>query len=155
MCLSREPTVRLDFAPSLNWLSRRSVLSAIHSGQLSIEPVAISALLMEMNTTIQSIIPGSNSALSCAMCGAHVLPPGVIETMQQPQSTPFTLARTASANVWSSFKNPLTSAAPSPPLTPPPLPPRDPRPACILEAGYPRRTPRQHWTGRLAAVRND
>ncbi|KAJ8469135.1 hypothetical protein ONZ51_g9190 [Trametes cubensis] len=43
-----DPTVRLDLAPSLNWLSRRSVLAAIHSGQLTVEPMHFANLLEEL-----------------------------------------------------------------------------------------------------------
>ena len=51
----RDPTVRLDLAPSLNWLSRRSVLAAIHSGQLTIEPIPAASLFPDLS---------SNSSLS-------------------------------------------------------------------------------------------
>lgn len=83
----------------------------------------IATFLAESGTSIQSLIPGSTSPLSCALCGMHIFPAKALEgTHQPPPSHPFTLARNASGNLWSSFKNPLTSAAPSPPLTPPPLP---------------------------------
>ncbi|KAF8887580.1 hypothetical protein BD779DRAFT_1672710 [Infundibulicybe gibba] len=67
-----EPTIRLDLAPSLNWLSRRSVLSAIHNGQLTIEPMSSTSLL---NDPAYSTIPGLNSSntnISCALCGAPI-----------------------------------------------------------------------------------
>ncbi|KAJ8518832.1 hypothetical protein ONZ45_g4158 [Pleurotus djamor] len=77
-----EPTVRLDLAPSLNWLSRRSVLAAIHSGQLSIEPMATSALLSEPSVAKQissssptsSPHPFSSSGhnIPCALCGTPI-----------------------------------------------------------------------------------
>ncbi|KAJ7734567.1 proline-rich protein [Mycena maculata] len=72
-----EPTVRLDLAPSLNWLSRRSVLAAIHTGQLTIEPMSSSALLSESsaNSGANSNIPGLNSSnnnISCALCGTPI-----------------------------------------------------------------------------------
>ncbi|KAJ6557912.1 hypothetical protein B0H19DRAFT_1070509 [Mycena capillaripes] len=69
-----EPTVRLDLAPSLNWLSRRSVLAAIHTGQLTIEPMSSSVLLSESSST-NSNIPGLNSSnnnISCALCGTPI-----------------------------------------------------------------------------------
>ncbi|GLB42068.1 putative GDP/GTP exchange factor Sec2p [Lyophyllum shimeji] len=64
-----EPTVRLDLAPSLNWLSRRSVLSAIHTGQLTIEPMSSAALLQESTS---SGLNASSSNISCALCGAPI-----------------------------------------------------------------------------------
>ncbi|KAJ6614581.1 hypothetical protein B0H10DRAFT_141086 [Mycena sp. CBHHK59/15] len=73
-----EPTIRLDLAPSLNWLSRRSVLAAIHTGQLTIEPMSSSALLSESTSNSGSTntnIPGLNSSstnISCALCGTPI-----------------------------------------------------------------------------------
>lgn len=34
-----EPTLRLDLAPGLSWLARRTVLSAVTDGSLVVEPV--------------------------------------------------------------------------------------------------------------------
>ncbi|KDR80254.1 hypothetical protein GALMADRAFT_242589 [Galerina marginata CBS 339.88] len=73
-----EPTVRLDLAPSLNWLSRRSVLAAIHSGQLMIEPMSPASLFAESatyptSTTIAGI-NSSNDNISCALCGVPIFP---------------------------------------------------------------------------------
>ncbi|KAF8761721.1 GDP/GTP exchange factor Sec2p [Rhizoctonia solani] len=48
-----DPTLRLDLAPALNWLTRRAVHGAILQGQLEIEPVY-----------------GLQEA-ECAMCGSH------------------------------------------------------------------------------------
>ncbi|CAL1699453.1 unnamed protein product [Somion occarium] len=69
-----DPTVRLDMAPSLNWLTRRSVLSAIHSGQLTVEPMSTSTLLEELSPPN---IPGSihHTHVACALCGATILDP--------------------------------------------------------------------------------
>ena len=114
-CDISDPTLRLDFAPSLNWLSRRSVLSAIHTGQLTIEPMAFTALLLEStSSSLQSMIPGSHNNISCALCGASIVPSSENHTRH--------IARQNSGSQWSSalFKNPLSvSSAPSPPLTPP------------------------------------
>ncbi|KAH8113898.1 hypothetical protein DFH11DRAFT_1509987 [Phellopilus nigrolimitatus] len=124
-----DPTVRLDFAPSLNWLSRRSVLSAIYSGQLTIEPMSASVLLLELSSSLQSMIPGSQTGLSCALCGTHIFPPRSEYLHAPPPSHPLStlsLTRHANSSTWSTslFKNPLAnnsaSAAPSPPPTPPP-----------------------------------
>ncbi|TFK26140.1 hypothetical protein FA15DRAFT_703121 [Coprinopsis marcescibilis] len=71
-----DPTIRLDLAPSLNWLSRRSVLNAVHTGQLTIEPIPISSLFSE--TTLYSSpvtvagMSANNDTVSCALCGAAI-----------------------------------------------------------------------------------
>jgi Rab guanine nucleotide exchange factor SEC2 len=67
-----DPTIRLDLAPSLNWLTRRSVLAAIHSGQLNIEPMATSTLLEELNAHSNSGLAPSTHA-TCALCGANIV----------------------------------------------------------------------------------
>ncbi|PPQ79332.1 LOW QUALITY PROTEIN: hypothetical protein CVT25_002562 [Psilocybe cyanescens] len=68
-----EPTVRLDLAPSLNWLSRCSVLTAIHSGQLTFEPMSTAAFFAESTThpasTTIAGINNSNDNIACALCG--------------------------------------------------------------------------------------
>ncbi|THH06014.1 hypothetical protein EW145_g4376 [Phellinidium pouzarii] len=124
-----DPTVRLDFAPSLNWLSRRSVLSAIYSGQLTIEPMAASTLFLESSpsSTLQSMIPGSQTGLSCALCGTPLFPTKSEHNPNHPPLHPLSsLSLTRSTSNWSTslFKIPLSSngasSAPSPPLTPPP-----------------------------------
>lgn len=113
----REPTVRLDLAPSLNWLSRRSVLSAIHTGQLTIEPVSSGTLLQE-TFSVPTSIPGLNSGnpcLSCALCGTPIF-----STAETSQSRP----QSGSMASWGTalFKKPVTnsiswtnSRPPSPP----------------------------------------
>ena len=55
-----EPTLRLDLAPSLNWLTRRSVLAAIHSNTLLIEQIHVATLFLE----------GSSSSYSYAGFGS-------------------------------------------------------------------------------------
>ncbi|KAG9221756.1 hypothetical protein PTI98_008744 [Pleurotus ostreatus] len=80
-----EPTVRLDLAPSLNWLSRRAVLAAIHNGQLTIEPMATSTLLSEPSVLKQSsaspttasphspfVTNTSSYNIPCALCGTPI-----------------------------------------------------------------------------------
>ncbi|KLT45572.1 hypothetical protein CC85DRAFT_255391 [Cutaneotrichosporon oleaginosum] len=54
-----DPTLRLEQAADLGWVSRRSVSSAILSGDLLIEPVGSAAL-------------GPPESLSCALCGRAV-----------------------------------------------------------------------------------
>ncbi|KAH9940316.1 hypothetical protein B0H21DRAFT_780389 [Amylocystis lapponica] len=70
-----DPTVRLDLAPSLNWLTRRSVSSAIHSGQLTVEPMSTATLLEELSPS--SGMPGTAHAsnIACALCGMPIFPP--------------------------------------------------------------------------------
>ncbi|KAJ7099980.1 proline-rich protein [Mycena belliarum] len=90
-----EPTVRLDLAPSLNWLSRRSVLAAIHTGQLTIEPMSSSTLLSESssNSGTNSNIPGLNSSnnnISCALCGTPIFStPDLLHHHSRPPTHPF------------------------------------------------------------------
>ncbi|KAG9313605.1 hypothetical protein JVU11DRAFT_5935 [Chiua virens] len=88
-----EPTVRLDLAPSLNWLSRRSVLAAIHSGMLTVEPLPFSSLVQELHQHVQTT---STSTLSCALCGTLIA---------RVPSTP--VSRTNHSNGSSWFKYPL------------------------------------------------
>ncbi|KAJ7634542.1 proline-rich protein [Roridomyces roridus] len=87
-----EPTVRLDLAPSLNWLSRRSVLAAIHTGQLTIEPMSSGTLLAESSSSTNSNIPGLNSSsnnISCALCGTPIFStPDNPHTHQRPPTHP-------------------------------------------------------------------
>ncbi|KAI0631181.1 hypothetical protein C8Q77DRAFT_1061913 [Trametes polyzona] len=100
-----DPTVRLDLAPSLNWLSRRSVLAAIHNGQLTVEPMPFSTLLEEL---APPSIPASshNTHIVCALCGISIYS----TSNDSPGSTPTTPnpARSGSQSAsWSTtlFKN--------------------------------------------------
>ncbi|KAL0960178.1 hypothetical protein HGRIS_011812 [Hohenbuehelia grisea] len=137
-----EPTVRLDLAPSLNWLSRRSVLAAIHSGQLTIEPMSTSVLLNEAppshagspNPALASYSPSLSSAASnilCALCGVPIFP---VEGQDQPRfarppthPTHSHSGSNASNSSWSAslFKRPLSNLGSTD--SPPPPPPRAPR----------------------------
>ncbi|KAL4079516.1 proline-rich protein [Scleroderma citrinum] len=104
-----EPTVRLDLAPSLNWLSRRSVLAAIHSGMLTVEPMSFSNLLQELSSQLQSC-----TSVSCALCGTHIARLSAPSTHEKSSSYPLVaLTRTNSANTNSWFKYPLTLSSPS------------------------------------------
>ncbi|SJK98574.1 uncharacterized protein ARMOST_01842 [Armillaria ostoyae] len=69
-----EPTVRLDLAPSLNWLSRRSVLAAIHNGQLTIEPISSNYLLQDAFSNAPTIPGLTGNNIVCALCGEPVFP---------------------------------------------------------------------------------
>jgi hypothetical protein len=79
--MNSDPTIRLDLAPSLNWLTRRSVNAAIHFGQLTIEPVMATHLLQDPTLYAPTIplteTPGNPS---CALCGRPAFP--------QPSSSP-------------------------------------------------------------------
>ncbi|KAJ7599382.1 proline-rich protein [Mycena floridula] len=104
-----DPTLRLDLAPSLNWLSRRSVMAAIHTGQLTIEPVSPSVIFQEAALSSTSpTIPGLNSSgnnVACALCGSPIFP-----TPGDPLRSP-SLSQTGSS--WSStlFKRPSISSS--------------------------------------------
>ncbi|KZT23631.1 hypothetical protein NEOLEDRAFT_1149156 [Neolentinus lepideus HHB14362 ss-1] len=126
-----EPTLRFDVAPSLNWLSRRTVLSAIHNGQLSIEPMSTNTLLQEAPFPSPGL-PGSSShsGVSCALCGtciisSHTDPSHLHSKSPQHNKPSLSLARANTTqsipSSWSSFlpKNPLSSATASAPPTPP------------------------------------
>ncbi|KAF8506170.1 hypothetical protein BU17DRAFT_100971 [Hysterangium stoloniferum] len=74
-----DPTLRLDAAPALNWLTRRTVTAAIHTAQLTIEPLPVNAILQT-----------SSSDQHCALCGKSVLPalaPATISTPTQSQAS--------------------------------------------------------------------
>ncbi|KAI0918780.1 hypothetical protein AcW1_009492 [Taiwanofungus camphoratus] len=106
-----DPTVRLDLAPSLNWLTRRSVISAIHSGQLTVEPMATASLLEEL---APSSIPGNahNTHLSCALCGTSIFSPANPDS-PSVASTPALSSRPSMQHgTWSSslFKNSIVQS---------------------------------------------
>ncbi|KAK0495884.1 hypothetical protein EDD18DRAFT_1105809 [Armillaria luteobubalina] len=92
-----EPTVRLDLAPSLNWLSRRSVLAAIHNGQLTIEPISSNYLLQDAFSNAPTILGLTGNNIVCALCGEPVFPNSELRP-------------SGSAGSWSSslFKKPLS-----------------------------------------------
>ena len=97
--------MRLDLAPSLNWLSRRSVLAAIHNGQLTVEPMQFTALLEEL---APPNIPANShhTHVVCALCGMPIY-----SSSDSPASTPTTPVPTprsgAQSASWSTalFKN--------------------------------------------------
>ena len=51
-----EPTLRLDMAPGISWLTRRAVLSGICEGSLLVEPMPLSA---------------KKFGFACSICGEH------------------------------------------------------------------------------------
>ncbi|KAI0066890.1 hypothetical protein BV25DRAFT_1868004 [Artomyces pyxidatus] len=105
-----DPTVRLDFAPALNWLSRRSITTAIHCGQLSIEPTSTQSYL-ESSGSLPTV-SGSTINVVCALCGTPIF-----SHSEQPHSP--TRPPSRANSTWSTaiFKNPLsqTNSAPTSP----------------------------------------
>ncbi|KAI6019898.1 hypothetical protein F5J12DRAFT_716586 [Pisolithus orientalis] len=105
-----EPTVRLDLAPSLNWLSRPSVLAAIHTGMLIIEPMPFLNLVQELSSQSRTI-----TTVSCSLCGTRIarLTPG--SAREKPPGHPLaSLTRSSSASSNSWFKYPLVLSSPTP-----------------------------------------
>ncbi|KAF5368967.1 hypothetical protein D9758_003007 [Tetrapyrgos nigripes] len=128
-----DPTIRLDLAPALNWLSRRSVLSAIHNGNLTIEPMAAATLLHESSVSPASL-PGlnnNNSVVSCALCGVPIFPNS--DTHLSPHTRPPVHPSTllTNGNSWSTslFKRQRTTSTASQPPSPPPRSKSRPTPA--------------------------
>ncbi|KAF8636937.1 hypothetical protein AX17_003188 [Amanita inopinata Kibby_2008] len=99
-----EPTIRLDLAPSLNWLSRRSVLAAIHNGQLIIEPMSLVSLLSECAAGVVSGTNSSSNEMPCALCGTSVFskPDPIKGPPVRPSPNPLGLSRSsAGTGSWS------------------------------------------------------
>lgn len=57
-----EPTLRLDMAPGLSWLARRSVITAMSDGSLVVEPVP---------TTGTYALLSKPQFYPCSLCGEH------------------------------------------------------------------------------------
>lgn len=93
-----DPTLRLDLAPALNWLSRRAVAAAVNAGSLNIEPVTTAAFLRETSTMNA---PAALSSIVCALCGKQVHP----NETHPPRPTAQTLTHRASnSGSWNVFK---------------------------------------------------
>ncbi|KAH9956264.1 hypothetical protein BC827DRAFT_1271040 [Russula dissimulans] len=121
-----DPTLRLDMAAALNWLSRRTIIAAIQSGQLTIEPIAIQTILVSATSPqpplVVNVIHGSNNTnlLSCGLCGHGIVP----HSEPSPSRTASLLRANTSAqfNSWSSSifrKSPGTPSHSEPPSPPP------------------------------------
>lgn len=120
-----DPTVRLDMATALNWLSRRSIMAAIQNGQLTIEPIATQTILASAASPqpplAVAVVHGSTNAnlLSCGLCGQGIVPhsePSLSRTgyLSRPNGTQF--------NTWSSSifrKSSVTTSSSAPPSPPP------------------------------------
>ncbi|KAH9006075.1 proline-rich protein [Lactarius hatsudake] len=123
-----DPTVRLDMATALNWLSRRLIIAAIQSGQLTIEPISTQIILASAASPqpplAVNVVHGSNGSnlLSCGLCGHGIVPhteqltPTRTGYLSRPNGTNF--------NTWSSsiFRKSSVSVpvSPSAPPSPPP-----------------------------------
>jgi hypothetical protein len=111
-----DPTVRLDLAPSLNWLSRRSVLAAIHGGELTIEPMPASTLIQELSPqsySSASLMPGAGAQthnIACALCGTAIFPVPASSPGPRHPLHPSISRTSSAAPTWSAvFKNTVAS----------------------------------------------
>ncbi|KAJ1035171.1 hypothetical protein NDA18_000767 [Ustilago nuda] len=108
-----EPCLRLDFAPGLNWLSRRQANVAILDGNLVIE-----SIFSGSRTVDEDAIRTENEHLppaACAMCGIPVvnvpLPGGVAATsMSAEQGGKTTLVPSSIATATSSWASSAASS---------------------------------------------
>ncbi|KAJ1028008.1 hypothetical protein NDA13_003459 [Ustilago tritici] len=108
-----EPCLRLDFAPGLNWLSRRQANVAILDGNLVIEPIFSGS-----RTIDEDAIRTENAHLppaACAMCGIPVvnvpLPGGVAATsMSAEQGGKTSLVPSSIATATSSWASSAASS---------------------------------------------
>lgn len=103
-----EPTVRLDLAPSLNWLSRRSVLAAIHTSMLKVQPMSFLGFLQELGSQLQSW-----QAIPCALCGKHVASLPSTSAHEKPASytlAAFTRSSSSKPKSWFNYTLALSSA---------------------------------------------
>ncbi|KAJ1030134.1 hypothetical protein NDA16_001046 [Ustilago loliicola] len=108
-----EPCLRLDFAPGLNWLSRRQANTAILDGNLVIEPIFSGS-----KTIDEDAIRRENAHLppaACAMCGIPVvnvpLPGGVAATsMSAEQGGKTSLVPSSIATATSSWASSAASS---------------------------------------------
>ncbi|KAG2033708.1 hypothetical protein BDR03DRAFT_658541 [Suillus americanus] len=76
--------------PLINWLSRRSVLAAIHTGTLIVELVPFSSLVHELYPHSPTNTP---IFISCAFCGAAIVRAQLHETPQIYPLASFTRSR--------------------------------------------------------------
>lgn len=121
-----DPTVRLDMASALNWLSRRSIIAAIQSGQLTIEPISTQIILASATSPqpplAVNVLHGSNGStlLSCGLCGHGIVPHA--EQLTPTRTGYFSRTNGTHFNTWSSsiFKRPSVPPSPSAPPSPPP-----------------------------------
>ncbi|KAH8994532.1 hypothetical protein EDB92DRAFT_2113335 [Lactarius akahatsu] len=123
-----DPTVRLDMASALNWLSRRLIIAAIQSGQLTIEPISTPIILASAASPqpplAVNVVHGSNGSnlLSCGLCGHGIVPH--TEQLTPTRTGYLSRANGTNFNTWSSsiFRKSSVSVpvSPSAPPSPPP-----------------------------------
>ncbi|KAI9441730.1 hypothetical protein H4582DRAFT_1407470 [Lactarius indigo] len=126
-----DPTVRLDMASALNWLSRRSIIAAIQSGQLTIEPISTQIILASAASPqpplAVNVVHGSSGSnlLSCGLCGHGIVPH--TEQLTPTRTGYLSRANGAHFNTWSSsiFRKSSVSVPPSPSAPPSPPPYHD------------------------------
>ncbi|KAG8882283.1 hypothetical protein FRB98_003805 [Tulasnella sp. 332] len=111
-----DTTLRLDQAPSLNWLTRRSIAAAVQQGQLQVEPMQTTQLLLEMAAYVTG--PSPIGDVSCALCGKTILTN--TGHLTPPPSHPMTATRSAipsTAAAWATtsrfLRNSIGSATPT------------------------------------------
>ncbi|KAJ9122371.1 hypothetical protein QFC22_001793 [Naganishia vaughanmartiniae] len=78
-----DPTLRLEQAPDLSWLTRRSVTQAILAGELVIEPVSVNTL--KGCKEYASVHPAD---ITCSMCGKPVVRKPAFEATENGESVP-------------------------------------------------------------------
>ena len=111
---------------ALNWLSRRSIIAAIQSGQLTIEPIATQIILASAASPqpplAVNVVHGSNGSnlLSCGLCGHCIVP--LAEQLTPTRTGYLSRANSVPFNTWSSsiFKRSSVPSSPSAPPSPPP-----------------------------------
>jgi hypothetical protein len=113
-------------ASGLNWLSRRLIITAIQSGQLTIEPIATQIILASAASPqpplAVNVVHGSNGSnlLSCGLCGHCIVP--LTEQLTPTRTGYLSRANSTPFNTWSSsiFKRSSVPSSPSAPPSPPP-----------------------------------
>ena len=80
----------------MNWLSRRSVTSAVHQSQLTVEPLSVTTLLELFPPPAYSASQQQSSInVPCALCGKSVLPSSYTTSSYSQVSAP-----NGTANSW-------------------------------------------------------
>lgn len=124
-----DPTLRLDIAPDLSWLSRRGISSAIISGDLVIEPVSANTILSQTTSATHDI--------GCALCGKPVFPSNVPQSPAMSHFGPPPLHPTQrNSTSRFSLKPFFNASSPSTAPSPTQSPAASPGPAAQLPSVY-------------------
>src|SRR5258708_1301062 len=112
-------------AADLNWLSRRSIMGGIQSGEITIEPIGTQTILASAASPqlplAVAVVHGSTNAnlLSCGLCGQGIVP----HSEPSPTRTGYlSRANGTQFNTWSSSifrKSSIATTPPAPPSPPP------------------------------------